>query len=301
MAGTYRRSMRRAGTPPSSGRLRVVIAWQGGEPTMIGRLLRARRSTARGTGAEQRILNTMQPIGAFSTTPGHLLEGHGFLVGISINRPPAMHDAYRVDQAAAHVGPRCWRARRPRAARGQVDMLTTSMPSTATTPVARSTTTCATTSARHSSSSSRSSSGPRRTLQIADEGGAAGCAAGPCLARTAPSSPAARSLRGSPAAMIDVFEEWMRRDDVGEVYVQISTPPRRPGTAGALHGRGTCGSAAGPRARRRPLLLRPLRRGRYLLGDIGNRTMLELIDLPQPPTSGRPRPTPCPSSAATAT
>jgi uncharacterized protein len=79
----------------------VAIAWQGGEPTMMG-LDFFRRSielTQRYLRPEQRAVYTIQ-------TNGTLLDGewaaffreHGFLVGISIDGPREMHDAYRVNK-----------------------------------------------------------------------------------------------------------------------------------------------------------------------------------------------------------
>ena len=48
---------------------------------------------------EQRVLNTIQTNGTLLTDEwGQFLKAQGFLVGISIDGPPAMHDAYRVDK-----------------------------------------------------------------------------------------------------------------------------------------------------------------------------------------------------------
>jgi uncharacterized protein len=82
----------------------VIVAWQGGEPTLMG-LDFFRRAVAYAEAVRrpgQRLLHTMQ-------TNGTLLDGewaaffkeHGFLVGISIDGPRAMHDAYRVDKGRA--------------------------------------------------------------------------------------------------------------------------------------------------------------------------------------------------------
>ena len=79
----------------------VVVAWQGGEPTMMGldffrRSIELQRSYAR---PGQRILNTMQTNGTLLTDEwGEFLKENDFLVGISIDGPPEMHDAYRVDK-----------------------------------------------------------------------------------------------------------------------------------------------------------------------------------------------------------
>jgi uncharacterized protein len=79
----------------------VVVAWQGGEPTMMGldffrRAIDLERHYAR---PGQRILNTIQTNGTLLTDEwGVFLKASEFLVGISIDGPPEMHDAYRVDK-----------------------------------------------------------------------------------------------------------------------------------------------------------------------------------------------------------
>jgi pyruvate-formate lyase-activating enzyme len=79
----------------------VVVAWQGGEPTMMGldffrRSIELERQYAR---PGQRILNTIQTNGTLLDDEwGEFLKEHGFLAGISIDGPPDMHDAYRVDK-----------------------------------------------------------------------------------------------------------------------------------------------------------------------------------------------------------
>ena len=79
----------------------VVVAWQGGEPTMMGldffrRSVELERRYAR---PGQRILNTIQTNGTLLDDAwGEFLKEHGFLVGISIDGPRQMHDAYRVDK-----------------------------------------------------------------------------------------------------------------------------------------------------------------------------------------------------------
>jgi len=78
----------------------VNIAWQGGEPTLMGlpffeRSVNLAKKHAR---PGQRVLHTIQ-------TNGTLLDDewcaffkeHGYLVGLSIDGPGEMHDAYRLD------------------------------------------------------------------------------------------------------------------------------------------------------------------------------------------------------------
>jgi uncharacterized protein len=79
----------------------VVVAFQGGEPTLMGldffrRTLELERRFAR---PGQQILNTMQTNATLLDVAwGSFLRENDFLVGVSIDGPRAMHDAYRVDK-----------------------------------------------------------------------------------------------------------------------------------------------------------------------------------------------------------
>jgi len=79
----------------------VTIAWQGGEPTLMGvdffRRAVAMAEQHRRPG--QTLHHTIQTNGTLLTDEWcALLKEHGFLVGISIDGPPELHDAYRVDK-----------------------------------------------------------------------------------------------------------------------------------------------------------------------------------------------------------
>lgn len=79
----------------------VTLAWQGGEPTLMG-LDFFRRSVR----YAQEHLPEGKTLRFTMQTNGTLLDAewcdffneHGFLVGLSMDGPPAMHDAYRVDK-----------------------------------------------------------------------------------------------------------------------------------------------------------------------------------------------------------
>jgi uncharacterized protein len=79
----------------------VTIAWQGGEPTLMGvdffrRSVELAESLKR---PDQVLHHTIQTNGTLLTDEWcALLAEHGFLVGLSIDGPAAMHDAYRVDK-----------------------------------------------------------------------------------------------------------------------------------------------------------------------------------------------------------
>lgn len=79
----------------------VTIAWQGGEPTLMG--IDFYRNAA---AIAARLLPPGKSIQWTMQTNGTLLDDgwcelfceHGYLIGLSLDGPPAMHDAYRVDK-----------------------------------------------------------------------------------------------------------------------------------------------------------------------------------------------------------
>jgi uncharacterized protein len=79
----------------------INIAWQGGEPTIMGLefFRRAVALTAKYRKPEQQILHTIQTNGLLLDDDWcAFLKQHNFLVGLSIDGPREMHDAYRVDK-----------------------------------------------------------------------------------------------------------------------------------------------------------------------------------------------------------
>src|SRR4051794_18336471 len=82
----------------------VTIAWQGGEPTLMG-LEFFRRSievVAEYRRPGQKILHTIQTNGVLLNDEWcEFLKEHGFLVGVSVDGPREMHDAYRVNKGGA--------------------------------------------------------------------------------------------------------------------------------------------------------------------------------------------------------
>ena len=79
----------------------VVVAWQGGEPTMMG-LDFFRRSVELAEAVKrpgQRIVHTVQTNATLLNDEwGAFFAEHGFLVGVSIDGPREVHDTYRVDK-----------------------------------------------------------------------------------------------------------------------------------------------------------------------------------------------------------
>lgn len=79
----------------------ITIAWQGGEPTLMGVdfFRRAVQLSERYKRPGQQIAHTIQTNGTLLTDEWcELFAAHHFLVGISIDGPAELHDAYRVDK-----------------------------------------------------------------------------------------------------------------------------------------------------------------------------------------------------------
>ena len=79
----------------------VVFGWQGGEPTLMGLefFKRAIELQERHAPPGTHVLNTLQTNGTrLDDDWCAFLARHGFLVGISLDGPAELHDAYRVDK-----------------------------------------------------------------------------------------------------------------------------------------------------------------------------------------------------------
>ncbi len=77
----------------------VNIAWQGGEPTLMGLAFfkRAAALAEKYRMPGQKVLHTIQTNGILLTDDwARFLKERGFLVGLSVDGPKEMHDAYRV-------------------------------------------------------------------------------------------------------------------------------------------------------------------------------------------------------------
>jgi uncharacterized protein len=77
----------------------VNVAWQGGEPTLIGLdfFKRAIDLVAKYKKPGQKILHTVQTNGVLLNDEwARFFKAYGFLVGLSLDGPKPMHDAYRV-------------------------------------------------------------------------------------------------------------------------------------------------------------------------------------------------------------
>ncbi len=144
----------------------VTIAWQGGEPMLMGleffrRAVELAHKYAR---PGMTVRHTLQTNGTkINGDWARFFAENGFLVGLSIDGPRQLHDAYRRDKAGRPTFDKVMRGLAAlREHHVQWNALTTVNAANADHP-ASSTASCATSAAASSSSSSRSSSGRRWT------------------------------------------------------------------------------------------------------------------------------------------
>ena len=274
----------------------VVVAFQGGEPTLMGldffrrTLELERRFAAPG----QRILNTMQTNATLLDDEWcAFLKENDFLVGVSIDGPRAMHDAYRVDKGGKPTF--------DRVTRGLDALKRHGVDWNALTTV----------------NSANGDHGLEVYTFLRDELGATFVQLIPIVERvTAELLPLAESGWGNRAGdrplyrqegdlvthrtvgatqygrfLIDVFEEWARHD-VGDVFVSMfdTTLAHFMGmdqVGLCVHAR-TCGDAVALEHNGDLYSCDHYVEPGYLLGNIAEgRTMLELVDLPQQRAFGR--------------
>jgi uncharacterized protein len=79
----------------------VIVGWQGGEPTLMGVEFfeRSVQYVARYKRPEQRVSYTIQTNGTrLDDEWCAFFKKHSVLVGLSVDGPRALHDAYRVDK-----------------------------------------------------------------------------------------------------------------------------------------------------------------------------------------------------------
>ncbi|MGI5860724.1 MAG: anaerobic sulfatase maturase [Myxococcales bacterium] len=185
----------------------VTIAWQGGEPTLMGIdfFRRAVAEARRWLPPGRRLLNTLQTNGVLIDEQWcDFLRENRFLVGLSLDGPRALHDAHRHDKAGHSVFNKVVRAARLMQRHG-VDFNV-----------------LCTVNAANS----------RRPLEVyrffRDELGARYLQLIPIVERENDSGHQEGSRVTSRTVapdqygrfLIDIFDEWIRRD-VGEMFVQI--------------------------------------------------------------------------------
>ena len=266
----------------------VVVAWQGGEPTMMGldffrRSIELERKYA---APGQRVLNTIQTNGTLLDDEwGGFLKENDFLVGISIDGPREMHDAYRVDKGGKPTFDRVMRGldvlRRHEVdwnvlttihavngdhGRGVYAFLRDELGATFIQfiPIIERAT--------------------EQSLPIADSGWGGGVKGRPLYTQEG-NLVTHRSVGPEQYGrfMIDVFEEWVRRD-IGTVYVQMfdTALANFYGEPGGMcvHAK-TCGQQLAIEHNGDLYSCDHYVEPGYLLGNIGDRHMLELVASPQ--------------------
>lgn len=266
----------------------VVMAWQGGEPTMMGLdfFRRAIELQARYKRPHQQVLNTLQTNGTLLDDEwGAFLKENDFLVGISIDGPPSMHDAYRVDKGGKPTSHRVLKGLDVLKRHGvEWNVLTTVNAANGDhggevyrylrdelgasfiqlIPIVERAT--------------------PETLAIAEQGWGSGVRSRP-LYLQAGSLVTRRSVSPEQYGrfVIDVFEDWVRHD-IGSVYVQVFDTALASwyGEGGGMcvHAE-TCGSQLALEHNGDLYSCDHFVEPAHLLGNIGDRTLLELVDLPQ--------------------
>jgi uncharacterized protein len=266
----------------------VVVAWQGGEPTMMGldffrRAIELQHQYAR---PGQLILNTLQTNGTLLDDEwGAFLKANNFLVGISLDGPRAMHDAFRVDKGGKPTFDRVMRGLQVlkghdvdwnvlttvHAVNGDhgrqvYEFLRDELGATFIQfiPIIERAT--------------------AETIQIADSGWGSGVHRRPLYVQDG-SLVTHRSIAAEQYGrfLVDVFEEWVRHD-IGTVYVQMfdTTLANWYGQPGGMcvHAE-TCGQQVALEHNGDLYSCDHFVEPGYLLGNIGDRTMLDLVALPQ--------------------
>jgi serine-type anaerobic sulfatase-maturating enzyme len=272
----------------------VVVAWQGGEPTMMGldffrRSLDLERKYA---APGQRVLNTIQTNGTLLNDEwGGFLKENDFLVGISVDGPREMHDAYRVDKGGKPTFDRVMRGLSV-LKRHEVDwnVLTTIHAVNGD-------------HGRAVYAFLRDELGAafiqfipiieratEQTLPIADSGWGSGVKGRPLYTQEG-NLVTHRSVGPEQYGrfMIDVFEDWVRRD-IGTAYVQMfdTTLANVCGEPGGMcvHAK-TCGRQLAIEHTGDVYSCDHYVEPGYLLGNIGDRHLLELVGSPRQRTFGQ--------------
>jgi serine-type anaerobic sulfatase-maturating enzyme len=185
----------------------VTVAWQGGEPTLMGIdfFRRAIEYQERYRRPGMRIVNTIQTNGTLIDDEWcAFFRQHDFLVGISIDGPGDMHDAYRVDKGGKPTFGAVMRGLRAlRDGDVEYNVLTTVHHANADRPL----------EVYHFL---RDEAGARfiQFIPIVERAESTNTGTGGAVSERSVGSEAWGRF------LIAVFDEWVRRD-VGEVFVQM--------------------------------------------------------------------------------
>ncbi|MDP9270344.1 MAG: anaerobic sulfatase maturase [Chloroflexota bacterium] len=266
----------------------VTIAWQGGEPTLMGIdfYRRAAELAEQHRKAGQRVQHTMQTNGVLVDDEwAAFFKENAFLIGLSVDGPKEMHDAYRVNKGGAGTFDQVmkgWEALR----RHDVDtnILCTLHRANADHPLEV---------YRFFRDDMRASylqfipiveRATPATLPMANEGWHERPGGDRPLYTQTGSLVTERSITAEQYGrfLVEVFEEWVRRD-VGEVFVQMLDV-----TLGAHVGQyslcihsPTCGNALALEHTGDLYSCDHFVEPDFKLGNIHDKTMIELVASPQ--------------------
>ena len=266
----------------------IIMAWQGGEPTMMGvdffRLVVELQ--ARFAKPGQEISNTLQTNGTLLNDEwGEFLAEHKFLVGISIDGPREMHDAYRVDKGGKPTFDKVMRGLDVLKRHGvEWNVLTTVHAANGDHGRAVYTFLRDGLGADFIQFIPIIERATPETLQIANNGWGDGVLGRPLYTQDG-SLVTERSITGEQygAFMVAVFEEWVRHD-IGTVFVQLfdTTLTHFYGVPGGMcvHAE-TCGTLLAIEHNGDLYSCDHYVEPDYLLGNITDRPLLDLIVLPQ--------------------
>ncbi len=179
----------------------IVFGWQGGEPTLMGldfyrRAVEYQQAHAR---PGVRILNTLQTNGvSLDEAWCTFFRENGFLIGISLDGPAPLHDAYRVDKGGKPTHTRVMAGLDLMKKHGvEYNVLTTVHAANVDHPL-------------------------ELYRYLRDEVGSTFMQFIPIVEREGENGATSRSVtgRGYGEFLVTIFDEWVRRD-VGKVFVQI--------------------------------------------------------------------------------
>ncbi|HET7829428.1 MAG TPA: anaerobic sulfatase maturase [Candidatus Limnocylindrales bacterium] len=266
----------------------VTITWQGGEPTLMGLdfFRRAMAAVERHRRPGVTVEHAIQTNGTrLDAAWCEFFREHGFLVGLSMDGPPEMHDAYRVDKGGAPTHARVLDAARLLAREGvEFNVLCTVHAANADHPLELYRYFRDEVGTRYLQLIPIVERATPATLDAADAGWGAGSAGRPLYVVDG-AEVTRRSVRPGQWGrfLTTIFDEWVTRD-VGTVFVQlfdaalaswVGVPPSL-----CIFGE-TCGNALALEHTGDLYSCDHYVEPRYLLGNIRDRHLLDMVASPE--------------------
>jgi uncharacterized protein len=273
----------------------VMVAWQGGEPTMMG-LDFFRRSVAyaeRYRRPGQTVQYTIQTNGTLLDDDwGTFLKQHGFLVGLSVDGPRKIHDTYRLNKGGKGTFDqvmRAWSLLRKHSV--EFNILCTVHAANAERPVEVYRFFRDELGARYFQFIPIIERATAETIDQANEGWSERPGGTRTLYTQTGTLVTDRSVRPEQygSFLIGVFDEWVRRD-VGTVYVQmfdsaLANWAKEPGAV-CVH-QETCGLALALEHTGDVYSCDHFVEPRHRLGNIGQQHLVQLVSSEQQRKFGR--------------